>query len=92
MLDNGEKRLNILLEEADPRWWHPEKEIPLNATIQLPADIPEGKYTISLWLPDESDYLQDKSAFSIRFANEGVWDEQKGYNVLGEIEIDSGTL
>ncbi len=87
VLDNGVERLNILLEEADPRWWSPGKEISLGGTIQLPAEIPQGRYRVALWLPDESGHLRDKPAFSVRFANEGVWDAEQGFNVLGEMDI-----
>ncbi len=89
VFDNGTERFDLLLEEVDPRWWSPGEEISLNATVQLPAEIPNGRYKLALWLPDESEHLRDKPGFSIRFANEEIWSAEHGYNVLGEIDIDS---
>jgi hypothetical protein len=60
--------------------------------LLLPADAPDGKYNLALWLPDESGFLQNDPRYAIRFANDGIWDNQTGYNILAEIEVDSKSI
>ena len=89
VIENATERREVRLEgeNSDPRWWQPDKRVVIRSTLPLPADLAGGEYTVALWLPDESPYLRDNPWFSIRFANEGVWDPAKGYNVLGKIHI-----
>lgn len=70
--------------EADPRRWQPGEHT-LTASLSLPADLPPGEYSLALWLPDPADSLRDDPRYAIRFANENVWDAQRGWNVLGTI-------
>lgn len=89
VIENAAERREFRLEgeNSDPRWWQPGNTVEIKSTLPLPADLGGGVYTVALWLPDESPNLQDNPWFSIRFANEGVWDPAKGYNVLGKIYI-----
>jgi len=87
VLENSDQRREIELKDADPRWWQPGKAVTLSSRLTLPEDLPGGEYTVALWLPDESHRLRNNPWFSIRFANEKVWDATKGYNVLGRIRI-----
>ncbi len=89
VIENATERREFRLEgeNSDPRWWQPGKRVEIRSTLPLPADLAGGEYTVALWLPDESSSLQRNPWFSIRFANEGVWDPAKGYNVLGKIYI-----
>ena len=89
VIEGSDERLDFMLKDADPRWWQPGKQITLSSRISLPREMKGGEYTIALWLPDESQYLRNNPSFSIRFANEGVWDESKGYNILGRTQIYS---
>jgi len=57
------------------------REIPL--TVQIPNDLPSGEYDVHLELPDASPNLSDDPRYSIRMANEGVWDSGSGTNSLG---------
>lgn len=56
--------------------------IQLKQTFQLPADISAGEYELLLSLPDGYKTLQDNPAYSIRLANEGIWEEATGFNKL----------
>jgi hypothetical protein len=47
------------------------------------------QYNLALWLPDEAETLQANPQYAVRFANEGIWDETTGYNILGKIKVDS---
>ncbi len=87
VLEGSNERWEIALKDADPRWWQPGKAVTLSSRLTLPKDLVGGEYTVALWLPDESPHLRNNPWFSIRFANEKVWDATKGYNVLGRIHI-----
>lgn len=74
--------------ELDPRTWRPG-ESTFTASIRLPSDIEEGEYNIALWLPDEAESLQANPLYAVQFANENIWDESTGYNILGKVTVDS---
>jgi len=71
----------------DVRQWLPG-EHELIARLGLPA-LAEGEYTLSLWLPSSEASVMSSPAFSIRLANEDVWDASAGSNVLGTLTIDA---
>jgi hypothetical protein len=48
----------------------------------LPAGIVAGNYDLLLNLPDKYPALKTKPAFSIRLANDNVWEDNTGYNKL----------
>ncbi len=75
--------------DADPRRWEPGEHT-LTANLSLPADLLLGEYTLALWLPDPSPSLQNDQRYAIRFANEGVWDAERGWNVLGTLAMTGG--
>ena len=67
---------------SDPRTWQPDKgEITVSKTITLPSSA-SGPVSLSLSLPDGSDSLKDNVNYSIRLANDDVWDQAKGLNKL----------
>lgn len=67
--------------ESDPRYWMPSATTVIDQTITLPEGL-SGEYTLSLNLPDPCETLHDNPMFSIRLANEDVWDESTGFNKL----------
>jgi hypothetical protein len=74
---------------VDPRLWLPGETSVFNVRLRIPASAPEGEYKIALWLPDAYPSLQDNSRYSVRFANDGVWQEKSGYNVVSNITVSS---
>lgn len=79
---------------VDPRRWKPG-EHDLSASLSLPADtfaslsasLPPGEYALALWLPDPSVSLREDPRYAIRFANENIWDAERGWNVLGSLTV-----
>ena len=67
--------------ESDPRYWMPGQSSTVDQSIALPSGL-SGEYTIWLNLPDPCATLHDNPCYSIRMANENVWDENTGYNKL----------
>ena len=82
VFDNGTDRYNVQLSEVDVRKWVNGEVTLSKQTVTLPAKMPSGTYKLALWLPDYYPNLQSRPEYSIRFANRGIWDETKGYNVL----------
>jgi hypothetical protein len=74
--------------ELDPRTWQPGDSA-FSVSIRLPSKMAEVEYNLALWLPDEAETLQIAPLYAVQFANEGVWDESTGYNILGTIKVDS---
>jgi hypothetical protein len=46
-----------------------------------------GEYDVYLNLPDPYATLHDNPAYSIRLANENMWDETTGYNYLTDVKL-----
>lgn len=76
-------------KKFDPRFWLPEDgDITVNMAPVIPADAPPGKYEVLLSLHDPVQALASNPAYSIRTANEGIWEAGSGWNRLtSEIEI-----
>lgn len=77
---------------VDPRSWQSGQEVTIDQVIDVPADLQPGHYTLALWLPDQYESLRGNAAYSVRFANDGVWDAKAGYNVLAELNVPLPSL
>ena len=74
-----------LLSEADPRWWMAGENATISITGGVPAGIPEGNYNLFLHLSDPAPELRYRPEFAIHMANEGIWEDETGYNDLGHV-------
>jgi len=81
ILDSGTD-IYVADVNADPRRWEAGDNQTLDKYFRIPADIPEGYYSVRLNLPDPANSLHDNPLYSIRLANDSVWDETTGYNTL----------
>jgi Domain of unknown function (DUF4832)/Domain of unknown function (DUF4874) len=76
----------------DPRRWLPGETAQVAAEVSLPSDIVPGEYAVFLNLPDPAPSLYGRPKFSIRLANDGVWEDYSGYNALGmTVTVRGGT-
>jgi hypothetical protein len=62
------------------------EDLTLNAS--LPDDLDLGEYDLFLNLPDPSSSLDNRASYSIRLANEEVWESETGFNKLGSVSIE----
>ena len=83
VLESASNRYELPLPSVDPRRWPGRGVAVLNAELSLDAVEP-GTYRMSLWLPDASASLRNRPEYSIRFANEDVWNASSGTNLLVE--------
>jgi len=74
---------------VDPRFWASGEQSKFQMRLLLPISAPEGIYKLALWLPDASMTLRHDPRYTIRFANDGIWDEETGYNILTEVNVNS---
>ncbi|MFC4069883.1 DUF4832 domain-containing protein [Actinoplanes subglobosus] len=80
VMSSGTRNQNVVLP-TDLRTWTPGQAIILKADFYVPTT--PGTYPLSVNLPDPVAKLATTPAYSIRLANEGVWDETTGRNSLG---------
>ena len=82
---NGKKTISQL-KRVDPRYWFAGETITIDSEIKIPEDA-AGDCAIYLNLPDPEFSLRNNPLFSIRLANDDVWDEKTGYNRLIELKL-----
>lgn len=68
---------------SDVRFWSPGDTISLQWNAIISPTAPADTYDLHLALHDASPALQNNSRFSVRLANAGVWNIQRGENNLG---------
>ena len=81
LVDGNGKKTVYELNDVDPRYWFAGRTINIEKAISIPADA-SGKCTLYLNLPDPKPTLHDNPRFSIRLANDGVWNDDLGYNTI----------
>lgn len=82
---NGNKTV-YPFDDIDPRYWFAGRTINIDKVVKIPEDA-SGKCTLYLNLPDPKPTLHDNPLFSIRLANDNVWEESTGYNKIVEFTI-----
>lgn len=71
----------FITTKADVRFWFSGK-ITWQELFQIPMSLPVGAYAVFINLPDAAASLSAKPAYSIRFANDSVWEARTGFNAL----------
>ena len=80
---SGQQSAISLPLTADPRRWRPNGRLGIiNEQIELPADLPEGKYHLYLYLPDRHEKIAADPRYAVQIANKDMWDETTGFNDL----------
>jgi Domain of unknown function (DUF4832)/Domain of unknown function (DUF4874) len=75
--------LKSLSKTHDPRFWLPQAgEISVDVRATIPKNIRAGEYEILLNLPDPMPKLAKRPEYSIRLANEQIWEVNTGFNSL----------
>ncbi len=75
--------LKALSRTHDPRFWLPQVgEISVNIRAKVPPAAPSGSYELLLNLPDPMPKLTNRPEYSIRLANEQIWEAKTGFNSL----------
>lgn len=86
LVDGNGKKTVYELNDVDPRYWFAGRTVNIEKTISIPADA-SGKCTLYLNLPDPKPTLHDNPRFSIRLANDGIWNDDLGYNTIMQFTL-----
>ena len=86
LVDGNGKKTVYEQKDVDPRYWFAGETVTLDRIIKIPADA-TGECTLYLNLPDPKPTLHDNPRFSIRLANDGVWNDELGYNKVMEFNL-----
>ncbi len=86
LIGQGAEPYSVKLD-IDPRRWEFGNSS-FNVKLHIPSNAPEGEYRIALWLPDASESLRDNQLYAIQFADDNMWDESTGYNLIGTLRVD----
>ncbi len=73
--------LTTLLVKTDIRKWF-TGQIDLQQKLALPANLVAGDYELYLNLPDAAASIASRPEYSIRLANDNIWETETGYNKL----------
>ena len=86
LVDGNGKKTVYEFKDVDMRYWFAGETVTVDKLIDLTKDA-SGNCTLYLNLPDPKATLHDNPLFSIRLANEGVWNEKTGYNKIAEFKL-----
>ena len=81
------KKYGFPQESVDPRFWLPEEEHKFTLACTL-TDMASGEYKLYLNLPDPYESIHNDPRFSIRIANENMWEAETGYNYIATINVE----
>lgn len=70
----------------DTRFWH-TGNITVGGNVNLPSNLAEGNYELLLHILDPSDNnrIADRPEYSIRLANQNMWESTTGFNDLNHV-------
>lgn len=77
----------VFSQPEDPRFWMAGEQRVINLVCTLDSKM-TGEYKLYLNLPDPYPSLHDDPRYSIRLANENMWEEATGYNYLATVTVE----
>lgn len=81
----------VLPLNHDPRFWGSGDSARFEVVGGIPATMPAGRYRVFLNLPDPMPRLRNRPEYSIRLANQGLWEDSTGFNdLLHTVTVYSG--
>jgi hypothetical protein len=80
-IQEGEIAAQVPIASMDIRDIVPKANSQINLTTEVPTEL-IGSYDIALWFPDENPANHSDQRYSIRLANQNMWDAEHGHNVI----------
>jgi len=71
-----------LITEEEPRFWLSGDTVNVQLSAGIIGTMPEGEYELFMQLADPVTALHSRPEYSIRLANENVWEDSTGFNSL----------
>ena len=93
VLKNGTKTYKTKVNDDIRRWTKDKGIMTKDLYFTVPSDIAAGNWNVYVNFPDFADSLKDRPDYSIRLANNDVWEASTGYNLVksGLVVENSGT-
>ena len=85
--NNPEEKYVYPQTNLDPRFWEAGDTITTTIYGRLDEAM-AGDYKVYLNMPDPYPTIHDNPLFSIRLANEDMWEETTGYNYLTDLTLE----
>jgi hypothetical protein len=77
---------------GDIRFWPIDDTIKLDLSFGLPQNMEAGNYNLFLNITDAHSVIKDNPGYSIRLANQNVWEDETGYNNLNyTLEVNNNS-
>jgi len=83
---NDPEKIFIYPQTEDPRFWMGGEKHKCTLSCTLDSEI-QGEYKMYINLPDPYPTLHNDPRYSIRLANENMWEEATGYNYVTTINV-----
>ncbi len=77
----------VVKPDSDPRYWFAGGEYTISIKHTLSTQMAGKEFDLYLHLPDPEPTLYGRPEFSIRLANDNVWDATTGYNKIHSITV-----
>ena len=84
---NNPNEKHVFKQDVDPRFWLPGETHKFTLACTL-KDFVEGQYKVYINLPDPYPSLHNDPRFSIRLANNDMWEPKTGYNYITTINVN----
>lgn len=85
VLVNGETQI-VMPINGDPRFWEAGEVTDINIDINT-SNLECGNWDLYIKLPDISESLYNNVIYSIKFANNNIWNDSVGGNYIGTISV-----
>ena len=73
--------------DEDARFWDKNEIISRDFSFRLPTSIPLGSWDVYLGLTSTFENLRNNPSYSVRFANQNVWEPSLGLNKIGLLTV-----
>jgi hypothetical protein len=87
LANDGSEVQRTKAPNVDPRFWMSNAYQRVDLSFTIPNNLSSGTYKVALELPDPKPTIADNPDYAIQLANHGVWDAEKGCNVLFTIAV-----
>ncbi|MCI8589603.1 MAG: DUF4832 domain-containing protein [Clostridiales bacterium] len=89
LLVNGNRVYSIEADDIDPRTWLSGQTANVQKTITLPENISGGTWQVYMRITPYNDLAGDDAKCGSIFANDGIFDNALGGNLIGSITVDA---
>lgn len=87
IIENSEGAVQVVALDLDPAQWKSTETTAYSIDAAIPADMAAGEYKAYLRFGNAGYESAAQGAYSIRFANDGIWNDTYGANYIGSFTL-----